>query len=182
TRQKILSDRREDIDQHDFLLEHRRPMRHAGSKMQDLARTDDSGRLANREPDAAFLDHRNLLVRMRMNGGVEMRPERQPTDHQLLSDDHLPPDPVGDPLDGHVFPSLRRAGFHRVSGQWHQRGAFPASSPDRPPAAYSGWTFTTPNFRSTSSRCAAIIQRKLIGLPGAATFGWYPSGISTQSS
>ena len=49
--------------------------------------------------------------------------------------------------------------------------AFPGSSPD-PPAAYSGWTLTTPNCRSIPSRCAAIIQRKLIDPPGAATPGW----------
>src|SRR5207253_2107549 len=45
-----------------------------------------------------------------------------------------------------------------------------ASSPD-PPCAYSGCTFTTPNWRSSPSRIAAIIQRKLIVPPGAETFG-----------
>ena len=34
---------------------------------------------------------------------------------------------------------------------------------------------------SSRSRFAAIIQRKLIDPPGAATFGWYPCGISTTS-
>ena len=46
-----------------------------------------------------------------------------------------------------------------------------ASSPD-PLVAYSGCTFTTPNSRSTPSRGAAIIQRKPMDDPGAATFGW----------
>src|SRR5205814_3234325 len=45
-----------------------------------------------------------------------------------------------------------------------------ASSPD-PPCAYSGCTLTTPNWRSSPSRIAAIIQRKLIVPPGADTFG-----------
>ena len=44
----------------------------------------------------------------------------------------------------------------------HGQRARPASSPD-PPALKSGWTLTTPNCRSSSSRFAAIIQRKLIG-------------------
>ena len=35
-----------------------------------------------------------------------------------------------------------------------------------------GWTLTTPNWRSSTSRCAAIIQMKLMPWPGAATFGW----------
>ena len=35
-----------------------------------------------------------------------------------------------------------------------------------------GCTLTTPNCRSSTSRCAAIIQMKLMLCPGAATFGW----------
>src|SRR5262245_37231459 len=45
-----------------------------------------------------------------------------------------------------------------------------ASSPE-PPAAYSGCTLTTPYKRSSPSLIAAIIHRKLIWPPGAATFG-----------
>src|SRR5437763_1172195 len=45
-----------------------------------------------------------------------------------------------------------------------------ASNPD-PPAAYSGCTLTTPNCRSSPSRMAAIIQRKLMAPPGAETLG-----------
>ena len=56
------------------------------------------------------------------------------------------------------------------------------SSPVEPRTARrnSGCTLTTPNRASSSSRFAAIIQRKLICPPGAATFGWYPAGISTS--
>src|SRR5213594_2959301 len=46
-----------------------------------------------------------------------------------------------------------------------------ASRPD-PLCAYSGCTLTTPNCRSSPSRMAAIIQRKLIAPPGAETLGW----------
>ena len=43
----------------------------------------------------------------------------------------------------------------------------------RPEPAWSkpGCTLTTPNFRSSTSRWAAIIQMKLMLCPGAATFG-----------
>ena len=41
-----------------------------------------------------------------------------------------------------------------------------------PCAAKSGCTLTTPYWRSSSSRLAAIIQRKLMAPPGAATLGW----------
>ena len=46
-----------------------------------------------------------------------------------------------------------------------------ASRPD-PAVAYSGCTLTTPNWRSSTSRWAAIIHRKLMEPPGAATLGW----------
>ena len=52
----------------------------------------------------------------------------------------------------------------------HFFSARPLSRPE-PMAANSGCTLTTPYWRSTSSRLAAIIQRKLIAPPGAATFG-----------
>src|ERR1043166_7573140 len=39
------------------------------------------------------------------------------------------------------------------------------------PDAFSGCTFTTPNCRSATSRCAAMIHKKLIDPPGAATLG-----------
>ena len=45
-----------------------------------------------------------------------------------------------------------------------------ASSPD-PPLSNPGCTFTTPNCRSTFSRCAAIAHKNPIECPGTATFG-----------
>ena len=55
------------------------------------------------------------------------------------------------------------------AGSCH-RLALAASSPEGV-AAKSGWTLTTPYWRSLSSVCAAIIHRKLMEPPGAATFG-----------
>ena len=59
--------------------------------------------------------------------------------------------------------------------EWHismrERPHRPLSSPVGI-AANSGCTLTTPYWRSSRSRFAAIIHRKLIEPPGAATFGW----------
>lgn len=52
----------------------------------------------------------------------------------------------------------------------------PLSSPE-PIAANSGWTFTTPYWRSSPSRLAAVIQMKLICAPGAATFRCLASSL-----
>src|SRR5437867_9688615 len=54
----------------------------------------------------------------------------------------------------------------RVTSRVHR----PLSSPVGDPAN-SGCTLTTPYCRSSRSRLAAIIHRKLIEPPGAATFG-----------
>ena len=63
----------------------------------------------------------------------------------------------------------RPAAGGRHAGPCH-RFALAASSPEGI-AAKSGWTLTTPYWRSVSSVCAAIIHRKLMEPPGAATFG-----------
>ena len=56
--------------------------------------------------------------------------------------------------------------------QRHRRQAFALAAPSpEGSAAKSGCTLTTPNWRSASSGWAAIIHRKLIEPPGAATFG-----------
>ena len=54
---------------------------------------------------------------------------------------------------------------------WSRPLAWLASRPE-PARSNPGCTFTTPNLRSSTSRCAAIIQMKLMPWPGAATFGW----------
>ncbi len=74
--------------------------------------------------------------------------------------------------------SAGRAGHERDAAveteavQRHRRQAFALAAPSPEGiAAKSGCTFTTPNWRSVSSVWAAIIHRKLIEPPGAATFG-----------
>ena len=90
-------------------------------------------------------------------------------------------------VDGHVGPGLGQSCRDRrpepargarderdAAGERERpahRAALPGSRPE-PLAAYSGCTLTTPNWRSSPSRCAAIIQRKLIEPPGAPTPGW----------
>ena len=92
----------------------------------------------------------------------------EPADHQPLAPDHLPLDALGDPLAGDRGPV--RCGTLDGIPDSHFFSDRPLSSPE-PIAANSGWTLTTPYWRSSSSRLAAIIHRKLIDAPGAATFG-----------
>src|SRR5438132_11438559 len=110
----------------------------------------------------------------------QKRREAEAADHQILADDHLPLDAFSDLLYGNTGPiqvlsfaeerSARRCLLFVLGNCRH--GYFPraASRPD-PPAAYSGCTFTTPYWRSSPSRIAAIIHKKLICPPGAATLG-----------
>src|SRR5262245_46676025 len=68
---------------------------------------------------------------------------------------------------GHDVAVLRLRSEEDLLGRLPQR---PFSSPVGAPAN-SGCTLTTPYFRSSFSRLAAIIHRKLIDPPGAATLG-----------
>src|SRR5687768_14963737 len=126
----------------------RRKVQHVSGRTDALYAVDDV-------QHATALDNRHLLVLVRVDRRHYSGLNRQPADHQLFADDHLTCNPVGHVLGGDGLP------IH----------FFPLSRPD-PPAANSGCTLTTPNSRSSSSRVAAIIQRKLICPPGAATFGW----------
>ncbi len=120
------------------------------------------------EADAPALDDRHLLVRMTVHRRHDAGRERQAADHHALARDELPLDAVGDPLDRRLGPvPLAEAG--EVERR-HFRSDRPLSSPD-PSATKSGWTLTTPYWRSSFSRLAAIIQTKLIEPPGAATLG-----------
>src|SRR6185295_6644216 len=131
------------------------------------------------ETHAPALDDRHLLVWMIVLGSHQKRLVTKTTDHHAVADEHLSLDSLGRVLDGNLGPVqmlsevgtvavavvLRKSGRHFVSFYFL---SLTASRPD-PPAAYSGCTFTTPYRRSSPSLIAAIIQRKLICPPGAAT-------------
>jgi hypothetical protein len=114
-----------------------------------------------------------LFVWMIMGRSDEVRRKLKPDHRHILAVDHLAASPVREMFDRDGLPVPMPAGFrvqglHRLT---HYRFSLPASIPE-PPAAYSGCTLTTPNCLSSRSRFAAIIHRKLIDPPGAATLGW----------
>src|SRR6266511_2733328 len=168
-RQKIFAKRREDIDQNDFVIEHRGAVADAGWEMQDVATRGDALVPIDDKAHAALLDDRDLLVRMRMHCCHNVRRKTKAAHHQPLTPDHLTLDTLADvrgrnrrPIDMLELDD-RFCLLHFFSDR-------PASRPDGVDAN-SGCTFTTPYCRSASSRLAAIIQRKLIDPPGAATLG-----------
>ncbi|MEK6325681.1 MAG: hypothetical protein AABN33_28905 [Acidobacteriota bacterium] len=89
-----------------------------------------------------------------------------------VSDDHLPFNAFADALDGYASQLQGWGAPFKVEtcSMAIYLVALDASRPE-PPPAYSGWTLKTPNCRSSPSRLAAIIHRKLIAPPGAATLG-----------
>src|SRR5258707_1496201 len=96
--EEIFADRREDVDQHDFLVEHRRAVADVRRKVQDVAGHRDARLAADRESGTPAFHDRHLLVRMRMHGCIHVRLERQAADHQLVAHDNLTIDPVGNPI------------------------------------------------------------------------------------
>src|SRR5688572_3008259 len=178
-RQEVLAQRREDVDQHDFFVEHRGAVRDARRQLQHVALLEHALLPFDDVAHASALDHRDLLVRVRMHGGHGVRRDDQPAHHHAVAPEQLTLDPLGDPHGGNRGP----VGLLHVEDSGvgaHRLSARPASRPEGV-ATKSGCTFTTPYCRSTSSRRAAIIQRKLMGWPGAPTLGWYPAGMSTTS-
>src|SRR5579864_4761405 len=105
---------------------------------------------------------------MGVHGRVDTRRDRKTADHEPFAPDHLAFNALGEALRGMRRPVLV---LERGNDRVHGRADRPLSRPE-PSAAKSGWTLTTPYWRSASSTLAAIIQTKLIDPPGAATFGW----------
>jgi hypothetical protein len=56
------------------------------------------------EAHTAPLYYRDLFVRMLVSRRVHVWLEAQAANHELLSDDHLPLDPLADALDGYAPP------------------------------------------------------------------------------
>src|SRR5215216_7523169 len=72
--------------------------------MQHVALASDPLAVAYGEADAAALDERDLLMRVIVRGGFDVRREAQATNHQLVPDDHLPLDAVAYAFYGHALP------------------------------------------------------------------------------
>src|SRR5918996_2678437 len=90
--QKVLTDRGEDVDQHDLLIEHGRPMFAVRGKVQDIARSRETLLAFDGKADAALFDERDLLVRMGMHRCDGARRDPEAAHHQLVSPDDLPLD------------------------------------------------------------------------------------------
>src|SRR5262245_4516585 len=169
SRQKLFANGRKDVDEDDLFVEHRRAVLYVRWKVQHVALRRDALLAVDREADAAAFHDRHLLVRMGVHGRHDPRPESQPADHEAIAPDHLPFDPVGNLLDRHIGPVAVLKREDGIAAR-HFFSDRPLSRPE-PMDAKAGCTFTTPYWRSSFSRLAAIIQRKLIAPPGAATFG-----------
>lgn len=76
----------------------------AGGKVQHIARLGNSFLVAHDEAHAAPLDYRDLFMRMLVSGRIHVRLKAQAANHELVSDDHLPLDPIADALDGYAVP------------------------------------------------------------------------------
>src|SRR5687767_5999717 len=184
--QKIFAQGRKNIDQHHFLVHHRRAVPALRRKMKHVARLRDALVPFDEEPHPALLYDRHLLVRMVVLRRHQKWLETKAANHHLMAHQHLALDSVSHLLDGNVGPvqvpgeticgavAVTRAVSIWVGGIVRHFCFYflslTASRPD-PLAAYSGCTFTTPYKRSSPSLIAAIIHRKLICPPGAATFG-----------
>src|SRR5688572_790291 len=159
--QEVFSQGREDVDQHDFLVQHRRAVLDAAWQMQQIAGLEHAVVTFDGVAHATALHHRDLLVRMRMNRRHRMRGNAQPAHHDSIAPEELTFDAFGDPLGGNRAPVTLPGDENRVACA-HFLSALPASRPDGV-VANSGCTLTTPYWRSSFSRLAAIIHRKLIG-------------------
>src|SRR5581483_7839380 len=116
--QKVFADRREDIDQHHFLIEHRRAMPETTGQEDDVAWAEDALLGAENEADAAAFDKRNLFVHVLVRGGDGAGCEGQAAHHQRAAVDHLAGDPFGDRLGGDRVPVP--AGERCVEGGGHR--------------------------------------------------------------
>jgi hypothetical protein len=103
--EKVLSQRRENIDQHNLFIQHSRAMPAAGREVQHIARLSNSFLVAYNEAHTASLYYRDLFVRMLVGRRVHVGLKAQAANHELVSDDHLPLDPFADALDGYVIPT-----------------------------------------------------------------------------
>src|SRR6186713_307729 len=159
--QEVLSHRREDVDEHDLLVQHRRAVLDAAWQMQQIAGLEHAVVAFDGVAHATALDHRDLLVRMRVDRRHRMRGNAQAAHHDSIAEEELPFDAFGDPLGWNRAPITLLSVENRI-GCAHFLSALPASRPDGV-VANSGCTLTTPYKRSSSSRLAAIIQRKLMG-------------------
>src|SRR6185503_20854308 len=154
-------------------------------EVQHVARRCDLLFAFDKKSHAPLLDYRDLLVRMIVLRSDQKRLEAETANHHPVADKHLSLDSFGRMLNGNVGPVQMTSNVETVAvaipvAVIFRRGvghfcflyflSLTASRPD-PLAAYSGCTFTTPYRRSSPSRIAAIIHRKLIWPPGAATFG-----------
>src|SRR4029077_1930520 len=156
--EQVLAQWAEDVKQHHWFLEHRRTMLEPGWKKQDVTGRRDPLGARDGEPHATALDDGDLLVRMGVHGRHDARRERETADHEPFAPDHLALDALGE-LFGWIGGPVLVLERGNVDGI-HGRADRPLSRPE-PSVAKSGWTLTTPYWRSSSSTLAAIIHTKL---------------------
>jgi len=102
--EKVLSQRRENINQHDLFIQHSRAVPAAWRKVQNVAGLSNSLLVAYNEAHTATLDYGDLFVRMLVSRRVHVWLEAQTANHEMVSDDHLPLDPFTDSLNWNVIP------------------------------------------------------------------------------
>ena len=101
---KVFTNRREDIDEHNFFVHHGCAMKTVRWKVQDVSRRSNPFFAFDKEPHAAADDERHLLVHVGVFRRDQERHESEANDHNSFADDHLPFDAFGRMFDGNVRP------------------------------------------------------------------------------
>ena len=92
---KLFAARREDVEQHDFLVEHGRPMPEAARKIENVAGAKRPvSAVAEHKADAALLDDRHLFVNVVVRRGRDSWRKGQAADHQRVAIGHLADDTI----------------------------------------------------------------------------------------
>src|SRR5262245_66329242 len=99
---EVLAQRRENVYQHDFLIEHGRAVPAPGRKMEHVARLRDPLFASDDEAHAPALDQRDLLVRVVVRRRDDVRLEAKAADHQSFADYHLTAHPSAEVFDGDI--------------------------------------------------------------------------------
>ncbi len=90
--QKIFPDRRKDVDQNYFLVQHSRTMPGARREMEHVTGLSNALLVADSEEGPATFDQGHLFVGMIVGRRDDVRRQPQPADHDVLADNHLPLD------------------------------------------------------------------------------------------
>lgn len=105
---KILAYWGKDVDQNDFLVEHRCTVPNTGREMQNITCLSDLLFIANGEKNRAALNQRHLFVRVIVRRCYESRCKFQAADHDIFTGYHLALNTLGYVFAGHTRPICKK--------------------------------------------------------------------------